>query len=64
MRGRDAGRGRAAVAGGRRGRGCGRRRVGGRGGSTRLTPEDPYKWVMVDEGRCGIFHTKFVVLFS
>ena len=64
MRGRDAGRGRAVVAGGRRGRGCGRRRVGGRGGSTQLTPKDLYKWVTVDEGRCGIFHTKLVVLFS
>ena len=55
---RDAGRGRAAVVGGRRGRGCGRRPVGGRGGSTLLTPEDLYKWVMVDEGRCGNFAYK------
>ena len=44
-RGRGTGRGRAAVT--RRGRGCGRGRAGG---TNKQTPEDLYKWLVVDEG--------------
>ena len=52
-RGRGAVRGRAAVTGARRGRGRGR--SGGRSGTGRRkqTPEDLYKWMVVNEGRCG-----------
>ena len=54
-RGRGTGRGRAAVTGGRRGN---RRRGAGRaGGANRQTPEDLYKWLVVDEGRCGNFQS-------
>ena len=47
-RGREATRGRAAVAGARRGRGDGRR-----GRINKQTPEDLYKWIEVNEGRCS-----------
>ena len=48
---RGTGTGRAAVAGARRGRGSGRR--GGARGRKKQSPEELYKWMVVDEGRCG-----------
>ena len=60
--GRGTGRGRAAVAGGRRGRGSGRRQGGRAGGNIRITPEELYKWMVVDEGTYIFSHTKLATM--
>ena len=49
------------MAGGRRGRGC---RTRGRGSSSRQTPEDLYKWLEVDEGRCSYDNCSLTKYFS